>query len=59
VERVRSLLADESGQATSEYALTIIICVIVCGILAGVVKSGVLADQFKSILSHLTDKVRP
>jgi Flp pilus assembly pilin Flp len=57
LDRVRSLLRDERGQAASEYAVTIIVICMIVGLFAAVVKSGVLEGQFREILSSIVDRV--
>ena len=54
-----SLHADERGQATSEYAITIVVVTMIVGLFIAVVKSGVLEEQFQDILSGLVERVLP
>jgi Flp pilus assembly pilin Flp len=53
VERLKSIVADESGQTTAEYSLVLLVAGLVVGVLATLVKSGALANMFKEILSGL------
>lgn len=59
MRQLTSLHADERGQATSEYAITIVVVTMIVGLFVAVVKSGVLEEQFQDILSGLVERVLP
>ena len=45
-----------SGQTTAEYSLILLVAGLVVGVFAAFVKSGALADMFKTIVSGLIDR---
>ncbi|MBA2311476.1 MAG: hypothetical protein H0V97_01595 [Actinobacteria bacterium] len=53
--RIRSILADETGQTTAEYSL-VLVAGLVVGVFAAFVKSGALTSMFKEILSGLVER---
>jgi Flp pilus assembly pilin Flp len=56
MERLSSLMADESGQTTAEYSLVLLVAGLVVGALAAFVKSGALTDMFREIMSGLVQR---
>ena len=56
MERLSSLVADESGQTTAEYSLVLLVAGLVVGALAAFVKSGALTDMFREIMSGLVQR---
>ncbi len=54
--RIRSVLADETGQTTAEYSLVLLVAGLVVGVFAAFVKSGALTSMFKEILSGLVER---
>lgn len=58
MSRVRSLWLSQRGQTTAEYALVLLVAGVVVGVFAAFVKSGALADVFKTIVSQLVDRAQ-
>ena len=58
MERLRSVWLCQAGQATTEYATTLLVVVLVAAALAAFVKGGGLDDVFQTITRELVDKVK-
>jgi hypothetical protein len=49
-------LSGEEGQTTAEYSLVLLVAGLVVGVFTAFVKSGVLSDMFKTIVSGLIER---
>ena len=58
MDRIRSLVASQSGQTTAEYALVLLVVGLVVGVFAAFVKSGAMTDVFEQIVSGLMDRAQ-
>ncbi len=56
MQRIRSVVAGETGQTTAEYSLVLLVSGLVVGVFTAFVKSGTLSDMFKSIVSGLIER---
>ena len=56
MHRLRSLVLDQSGQTTSEYALVLLVAGLVVGVFAAFVKSGAMSDMFSTIVGGLIER---
>lgn len=56
MERLRSLVLDQRGQTTSEYALVLLVAGLVVGVFAAFVKSGAMSDMFSTIVGGLIER---
>lgn len=58
MERFRSVAYGQSGQATAEYALVLLVAGLVVGVFAAFVKSGALTDMFQTVVSSLVERAQ-
>ena len=58
METMRSMLRDESGQTTAEYALVLLVAGLIVGVFATFVKSGALTDMFQTVISSLVERAQ-
>ena len=58
METIRSLLRDEGGQTTAEYALVLLVAGLIVGVFATFVKSGALTDMFQTVVSSLVERAQ-
>lgn len=56
--RIRTMLRNQTGQTTAEYALVLLVAGLVVGVFAAFVKSGALTDVFQEIVSGLLDRAQ-
>lgn len=53
-----TMLRDERGQTTAEYALVLLVAGLIVGVFATFVKSGALTDMFQTVISSLVEKAQ-
>lgn len=58
MELIRSMLRDERGQTTAEYALVLLVAGLIVGVFATFVKSGALTDMFQTVISSLVERAQ-
>lgn len=51
-----ALPQGDEGQTTAEYSLVLLVAGLVVGVVTAFVKSGVLSDMFKTIVSGLIER---
>lgn len=56
--KIGSMLRDESGQTTAEYALVLLVAGLIVGVFATFVKSGALTDMFQTVISSLVERAQ-
>ena len=56
MQRFRSLVFDQTGQTTSEYALVLLVAGLVVGVFAAFVKSGAMSEMFSTIVGGLVER---
>ena len=54
--QVLSTTPKDEGQTTAEYSLVLLVAGLVVGVFTAFVKSGVLSDMFKTIVSGLIER---
>ena len=55
---IATMLRDERGQTTAEYALVLLVAGLIVGVFATFVKSGALTDMFQTVISSLVEKAQ-
>lgn len=55
---IASMLRDERGQTTAEYALVLLVAGLIVGVFATFVKSGALTDMFQTVISSLVERAQ-
>ena len=58
MERLRSIVLSQGGQATAEYALVILVAGLLVGVLATFVKGGAFTELFESVVSDLVKRAQ-
>lgn len=56
MDRLRSIVYGQLGQATAEYSLVLLVAALIVGVLAAFVKSGSLQDMFQTIVRGLIER---
>lgn len=56
MERLKSLVYGQAGQATSEYALTLLVVALLVGVFAVIIKSDLVSGWFANIIEGLVDR---
>ncbi len=56
MERLRSIVYGQLGQATAEYSLVLLVAALIVGVFAAFVKSGALQDMFQTIVRGLIER---
>lgn len=55
---IATMLRDERGQTTAEYALVLLVAGLIVGVFATFVKSGALTDMFQTVISSLVERAQ-
>jgi Flp pilus assembly pilin Flp len=58
VKRAREILADQSGQTTTEYATTLLVVLVMVGALTAFIKGGGMDGLFEGIIDKVLDGIR-